>query len=104
MKLKLGDKTYHTKELMFGDLYKANEFLNFINKGGSKGEDPLGEFDKMAEYLVDLFGDQFTADDVFKKMPNKGCMLKVVELANQVQAESIGQLEIKNDQAVAVEV
>ena len=55
MKLKLGDKTYHTKELMFGDLYKTNEFLNFINKGGSKGEDPLGEFDKMAEYLVDLF-------------------------------------------------
>jgi len=25
MKIKLGDKTYHTKELTFGDLYKANE-------------------------------------------------------------------------------
>lgn len=101
MKIKLGDKTYHTKELMFGDLYKANEFKKYIQEGGSNGEDPLGEFDKMAEYLVDLFAGQFTVDDVYKKLPNNGCVLKVIELANQVQAESIGQLEIKNVQTVA---
>ncbi|MDO9492667.1 phage tail assembly chaperone G [Acetobacterium sp.] len=104
MKIKLGEKTYHTKELMFGDLYKANEFKKYIEDGASKGKDPLSEFDKMAEYLVDLFAGQFTAEDVYKKLPNKGCILKVLELANQVQAESIGQLEIKNDPAVAKEV
>jgi len=104
MKLKLGEKTYHTKELMFGDLYKANEFIKYINDGGSQGKDPLAEFDKMAEYLVDLFAGQFTVDDVYKKLPNKGCMLKIVELANEVQTESIGQLEIKNVPAVTEEI
>jgi len=100
MKLKLGSKTYYTKELTFGHLYKANEFRKYISDGGTQGENPLSELDKCAEYLVELFNDQFTVDDVYKKLPLQGCLLLILDLANKVQEEASKQLEIKNVPAV----
>lgn len=103
MKLKLGEKTYHTKELTFGDLYKANEFQKYLSDGGSKGTDMEGEFNRIASYLVDLFSEQFTIQDVYEKLPNKGCMETVFKLIAEVRVDSLGELAPKNEPAVAVE-
>jgi len=103
MKLKLGEKTYHTKELTFGDLYKANELLKYFNDGASHGQDMQEEFGKMADYLVDLFSDQFTTEDVYSKLQNKGCVSTVLGLAAQVKIESMEGIVPKNEQAVPVE-
>lgn len=100
MKIKLGDKTYHTKELTFGDLYKTNEFQKYLNDGASKGTDMEDEFNRIANYLVDLFAGQFTVQDVFEKLSNKGCMETVFKLIAEVRAESMGELESKNEAAV----
>ncbi|MEL7661532.1 phage tail assembly chaperone G [Acetobacterium wieringae] len=103
MKIKLGDKTYHTKELTFGDLSKANELIKYFNDGASHGQDMQEESDRIANYLVDLFSGQFTAEDVYCKLPNKGCISIVFGLAAQVKAESMEEITPKNDQAIPAE-
>lgn len=101
MKLKLGDKTYHSKELVFGDLYEANEFLKYFNDGGSNGKDMIEEFDTIANYLVRLFRDQFTVDDVYKKLPNRNSIITVMKLAEEVKNEAVADIAPKNDKAIA---
>ena len=103
MKIKLGDKTYHTKELTFGDLYRANELIKYFNDGASHGQDLQEEFGKITDYLVELFNDQFTAEDIYKKLPNKGCISTVLGLAAQVKVESMEGITPKNDQAIPAE-
>ncbi len=101
MKLKLGDKTYHTKELVFGDLYDANQFLKYFNDGASKGEDMVEEFDTIANYLVKLFREQFTVEDVYKKLPNRNSIITVMKLAEEVKDEAVADITPKNDKAMA---
>ena len=103
MEIKIGDKTYRTKELMFGDLVKANEFLKYFNDGASHGQDMQEEFGKITDYLIDLFGDKFTADDIYKKLPNKGSIAIIMGLAAQVKQESMEGIAPKNEQAVPAE-
>lgn len=97
MKIKLGNKTYHTTELVFKDLLKANEFLKYFNDGGSNGENMVEEFDTIAKYLVDLFREQFSVDDVYDKLPNKNSVINVMKLAEEVKAESVEAIDPKND-------
>ena len=103
MKIQLGNKAYSSKELTFGDLYKSNEFIKYFNDGASKGENMQEEFDKIANYLVDIFGGQFTVQDVYEKLPSKGCIPKVMNMAAEIRAESMGELGSKNEAAVVVE-
>lgn len=103
MKIKLGDKTYHTKELTFGDLYKANEFIKYFNDGASHGQDMAEEFGKITDYLVDLFRGQFTPEDVYEKLPNKGSIPMILGLAAQVKIESNEEITPKNDKAIPAE-
>lgn len=100
MKIKLGTKTYHTKELMFEDVYKATEMALYFNNGGSKSKDPLGEYDKMAEFYVDLFNDQFTIDDVKQKLPAKGAFTDFILFLNEIQSETVVMITPKNEPAI----
>lgn len=103
MKIKLGDKTFHTKELTFGDLYKANELIKYFNDGASHGQDMAEESKKITDYLVDLFRGQFTAEDIYEKLPNKGSVPMIFGLANQVKIESNEEIAPKNDKAIPAE-
>lgn len=100
MEIKLGSQIYRTKELVFKDLYNAAELNHYLENGGEKGKNPVKEYELMAEFLIELFRDQFTMEDLKEKWPLKGCVSNFVEILNEVQRESTQEAQVKNDVAV----
>lgn len=57
------------------------------------------ELDIMVDYLVQLFGKQFTIDDVYDGLPSKELIPKIIECINEVVGE-LGEVttgDEKND-------
>lgn len=71
-------------------LRQTIELSKSMEKASMEGED----IDKLAAYLVDLYGNQFTIDELLDGYPSQEFMLKAVEDMQKV----IGDLEgkIKN--------
>ena len=97
MKITLKGETYYSGELLYGDLYKATDYQKYLSEGGSKGKDPSAEYEKMAQIVVDLFGNQFSLKDLKEKLPLKGSITTLVNIIRGIEEEAKSAIEIKNE-------
>lgn len=58
-----------------------------ISKSINFDEMSVDELDTMVEYLVQLFGKQFTIDDVYEGLPSKELIPKLIQCINEVVGE-----------------
>ena len=58
-----------------------------ISKSTNFEDMSVDELDIMVEYLVQLFGKQFTIDDVYDGLPSKELVPKLIECINEVVGE-----------------
>lgn len=58
-----------------------------ISKGINFEDISVDELDTMVEYLVQLFGKQFTIDDVYDGLPSKELIPKLIQCINEVVGE-----------------
>ena len=58
-----------------------------ISKGINFEDISVDELDLMVEYLVQLFGKQFTIDDVYDGLPSKELVPKLIQCINEVVGE-----------------
>jgi len=58
-----------------------------ISKGVNFEDISVDELDTMVEYLVHLFGKQFTIDDVYDGLPSKELIPKLIQCINEVVGE-----------------
>lgn len=58
-----------------------------ISKDINFDEMSVDELDTMVEYLVQLFGKQFTIDDVYDGLPSKELIPKLIGCINEVVGE-----------------
>lgn len=70
-----------------------------ISKGINFEDISVDELDTMVEYLVQLFGKQFTIDDVYDGLPSKELIPKLIQCINEVVGEmgSATEGEEKNE-------
>lgn len=97
MKITLNGETFYSGELLYGDLYKATDYQKYLNEGGTKGKDPSAEYEKMAQIVVELFGNQFTVKDLKEKLPLKGSVSTMLEIIRGVEKEAVSAIETKNE-------
>lgn len=64
MELKLGDRTYVMQNVKARSLRNAIELTEEINFNNMKVDD----LDRLINFIVDLFGNQFTIDDVYDNL------------------------------------
>jgi len=96
MKFKLGTKTYISKDLTFKTLRKATELGEWLNTVDHQRSE---EYDKLSEFAIELFGNQFTIEEIDEKLPLKNSLSVLFKIMNDVQNEAFGVLETKNEPA-----
>ena len=95
LKIDNKDKTFSLGFISARMVRRTIEVSNGINFEKLKAE----ELDKLVDYIVELFGGQFTRDDVYDGLASKDLLSTIMNCINEVvggMAESTGG-EGKND-------
>lgn len=96
MEIKLNEKTYVTGKIKARMVRKAIEVSENINTNNMKATD----LDNLIDYIVELFGGQFSRDDVYDGLDARELMPTLLGCINSVVGEMGGKLEqFPNEQA-----
>lgn len=95
LKVDKKDKTYIADFISARMVRRTIEVSNGINFESLKPE----ELDKLIDYIVELFGDKFTRDDVYDGLSSKDLIPTITKCINEVvgQMSDTTKGEGKND-------
>lgn len=95
MDIKLKNKTYVADFISARMVRRTIEVSNGINFESLKAE----ELDKLIDYIVELFSNQFTRDDVYDGLASKDLLPTITKCINEVvgQMTEVTAGEGKND-------
>ena len=93
MDVKLNDKTYTTNSVKARIFRKAVEINEKKNFNDLKVED----FDELVDFVVELYGNQFTRDEFYDGLESDKLIITLVESITRTISGTTEKMESKNE-------